>query len=235
MTKRHLKRINMPWFWQVERKRKTFIARPMPGPHKLAECITVDFLLREFLDCAKIKKEVKHIVHNKKVLIDKRAVKDIRFPVGLMDIVDVPGMNEYYRVMLNEEGKLKLAKIKKEDSNAKLCKIINKTALKKNKLQLNLIDGRNVIVDKDGYKVGDTVAVDLATNKIKKHLKLESGAVVLLMGGKHIGKIGVVSGIAEQSGMRKPMVTFKDKNNDSYETLKEYCYVIDKDIENEKN
>lgn len=231
MTKRHLKRINMPWFWRVERKSKKFITRPMPGPHKLDKCMTIDLLAREYLKCARIKKEIKYILNNKKILVDKRHIKDNKFPVGLMDIIDVVDTNEHYMILLDESGKFKLIKLNKDDSNLKFCKIINKTILRKNKVQLNLVDGRNMIVEKDGYKVGDTIVVDLNTKKVKRHLKLEEGSYVLLTDGRHIGKTGVVEKINRYRGMRKSIILFKNENG-SFETLKEYCFVIDKELQN---
>lgn len=236
MTKAHLKRIKMPWFWQVDRKGKKFVTRPCPGPHKLDSCMTVDMLLKEYLKYAKVRKEVKYIINNKELMIDKRYVKDYKFPVGLMDIIDLVNLKEAYRVMLAPKGKFRLIKLKKDDANLKFCKIINKTTIKKGKTQLNLFDGQNIIVEKDSYKVGDTVVLDLSEKKIKKHLKLEKGAMVLLTAGKHIGEVGVIESISQYDGMRKSSVILKSKDA-SFETLKEYCYVIDKDlkVEDERN
>ena len=227
--KMHLKRLNMPRTWQVERKTIKFITRPCPGPHKLNNCITLDFMLKEFLKYAKIRKEVKHVLNNGKILVDKRQIKDYKFPIGLMDVIDVVELNEHYRILLDENGKFVMAKISKDNSGMKFCKIIGKTVLKKNKVQLNFVDGRNIIVDKDGYKVGDTAIIDLNTGKIKKHLKLEQGASVMLTAGKHIGKVGVVEKLNQYDGMRESTIIFKDAEG-SVETLKEYCYVIDKDL-----
>lgn len=222
--------MTMPLYWQVERKTKKFITRPSPGPHKLDSCITIDLMLKEFLGYAKIRKEVKHILNKGKILVDKRHVKDHKFPIGLMDIIDIAELNEYYRIMLDEKGKFKLVKINKEDANYKYCKVIKKTMLKKKKMQINLVDGKNMIVDKDSYNTGDTVVLDLNSKKIKKHLKLENGAIILLTAGKHIGSIGSVEKINETKGMQKATVIFKDENNNNVETLKAYCYVIDSSI-----
>lgn len=233
MSKKHLKRINMPWFWQVDRKNRKFITRPCPGPHKLSSCITVDLLLRHFLRVAKVNKEIRYMLNNNKILIDKKAVKDNHFPVGLMDIIDVVDTGEHYRIFLDNNGKFELVKINKEQANYKLCKIINKTSLKGGKIQLNLVDGNNLIVDKDGYKIGDTIALDLNSKKIKKHIKFEEGSSVILTAGKHIGEIGKITKINVYGGMRKTTVNFENENM-SFETLKEYCYVIDSDVGTKK-
>ena len=51
-------------------------------------------------------------------------------------------------------------------------------------------DGRNIIVEKDDYKVGDTVVINITNLKIKESIKLEKGACAYLIGGKHIGQTG---------------------------------------------
>ncbi|MBS3095237.1 30S ribosomal protein S4e [Candidatus Woesearchaeota archaeon] len=227
-----MKRIRMPWFWQVDRKDRKFITRPCPGPHSIEKCMTVDLMLREFLKVAKTRKEINYILNNGKVMVDKKKVKDNHFPIGFMDVVELPEINAHYRIMLDGNGRFKLLKIKKDDADSKFCKIINKTILKKNRVQLNLVDGNNVIVEKDGYKAGDSIVIDLNTKKIKKHIKFEKGAVVALTAGKHIGNMGVVEKINTYEGMRKTTVMFKGKE-ESFETLKEYCYAIDDSIRDE--
>ena len=53
----HLKRIRVPKSWPLEkRKYRKYIARPLPGPHKLMNSITLDFLLKDILKIAKTTK-----------------------------------------------------------------------------------------------------------------------------------------------------------------------------------
>ena len=95
-------------------------------------------------------------------------------------------------------------------------------------MQLNLSNGKNILVDKDSYKVSDTLIMDLLTNKIVDHLPLKEGSIIYLTGGSKIGHVGKVVSITKANGTQQSKILFtldKTKN----ETLKEYAFVIGDD------
>ena len=98
-------------------------------------------------------------------------------------------------------------------------KIIGKTITKR-KLQLNFFDGSNILVDKDSYKVGDTLLLSLPEKKIAKHLKLDKKSTIFLTGGKHIGETGNVEDIIENR------IIYKNTDGNLIETSKKYAFVI---------
>lgn len=222
----HLKRIPAPKNWMIKRKERKFITRPMPGPHKLNDSITLSILLKEFLKQAKTKKEVKYIINQNKILIDKVSRKDYRFPVGIMDIVEIPALKEKYMVLYNERGKFMLSPIK--DASQKLLKIIGKTVLRSGRIQLNFDDGRNIIIPKNAYAVGDTIVFDLENKKIKSHLKLEKDALIYLTEGSHKGRIGKLQKIEDKEGSENQRIIFA-VGKENLVTLKKYAFVIGKD------
>lgn len=228
MSKNHLKILNAPKSWPL-RKRKgvKFITKPLAGPHSLKKSISINIILKEMLNYAKTTKEVKRILYEGKILINNQIRKDHKFPIGFMDTISIPITNEYYRLLFSEKGKFILKSIKKEEALFKLCKIKNKKILKGNKIQLNLYDGTNILVPKDGYKVGDSILLE--NNKVKKHLKLEKNALIFLTDGKYIGNVGNLEQIHEPSALTQTKISFKIKNK-KFDTLKKYAFVIDKDI-----
>ncbi|MFH1592547.1 MAG: 30S ribosomal protein S4e [Candidatus Woesearchaeota archaeon] len=224
----HLKRLRAPKSWSIKkRKGIKFIARPMPGPHKLNESITLNHVLIEVLNLAKNKKEVRYILNQGKILVNNKSRKGQRFPIGLMDTVAIPDNGSFYIVLYDEHGKFSLVPIKKEDSEVLLCKIINKTILKKKKTQINLHNGENILVEKDGYRVGDTLLVQ--GDKIKKHLKLEKGSLIYLTSGKYKGSSGVLEKIERLSELSEDMITIK-RNKEQIVTRKKYAFVIEKEF-----
>jgi|TARA_Y100000310_G_scaffold159627_1_gene159237 small subunit ribosomal protein S4e len=223
----HLSRLIAPKSWPIKRKNIKFIVKPSSGPHSLKNCIPLNILLKDSFNYANTTREVRKILNNKDILIDKFLRKDHRFPVGIMDVIDVPKTNESYRIFINKKGKFAFIKIDKENSNIKPSKIIGKTILKKKKVQLNLYDGKNILVDKDNYKVGDSLLLDLTKKKIKSHLKFEKDAVIYLTEGKYKGSIGKLEKIDEK--LTKPMITIKTKDG-SFETNKKYAFVIGDNI-----
>jgi len=219
MAKKHLKRLAAPKTWNIKRKWIKFIIRPAPGAHSLDKGLPLGLLLKEILNHANTTNEVKKILNNSEIKIDGKIRKDVRFSVGIFDTVEFTNINEYFRVILNRKGKLDLIKINKDEAALKPCKVIGKTMVR-GKLQLNLFDGKNILVDADNYKVGDTVLLALPDKKIEKHLKLDKKSTVFLTSGKHIGEIGKVEDIV------KDKVIYKDQNGDLVETSKKYAFVV---------
>ena len=139
--------------------------------------------------------------------------------MGIFDTIEFSNINENFRVIADKNGKIGLAKIKKEEVSLKPCKIIGKTAVR-GKIQLNLFDGNNMLTDNKSYKVGDTLLLELPDKKIAKHLKLDKKSAILLTGGKHIGETGHVEGI---SGNK---IIYKNPNGELVETSKKYAFVV---------
>lgn len=222
MGKDHIKRLAAPKTWQVNRKGIKFITKPIPGPHSLKNGIALGTLLKEILSFANTTREIKKLLHLNEVKVDGKPIKDFRFPVGLFDTIEFVNTNEYFRIILNKNGKIGLVRISKEEALLKPCKIIGKS-LVKGKLQLNLYDGKNILVDKDGYKVGDTIILSLPGQKISKLLNLDKNSIIFLAGGKHIGEVGNVEDIVENK------IIYKNQKNDLIETSKKYAFVIGDD------
>ena len=221
----HLKRINAPKSWLVERKANAFIAKPLPGPHKLKESMPLGVILREILKVGNKKREIRIILSNKEVLVNNKLRKEFRFPVGILDTLSIPKLNKYYKIVYNTKGNLTLSEISKEESIEKTCKIIGKTILKKGKMQLNLYDGTNLIINKNEFKVRDSVV--LKDNKIVKHLKFEKNALVYLIGGKHIGTKGTLIDVKKFPGISKDVLVV-NIDEKTHETLADYAYVLEK-------
>ncbi len=222
MAKRHLKRLAAPKTWKIKRKGPKFISNSLPGPHSLDTGVPLAILLKEILNYANTTKEVKKILNTNEIKIDGKIRKNFRFPVGIFDTIEFTNTKEYFRVVLNEKSKIDLVKIKKEETLLKPCKIIGKTIVK-GKLQLNLFDSKNILVDKNSYKVGDSVLLLLPEQKITKHLKLDKKSTIFLIGGNHIGEIGTVEDIFENK------IIYKDNKDNLIETLKKYAFVVGDD------
>ena len=219
MGKNHLKRLAAPKIWSINRKETEFITKQSPGPHSLELGIPINTILKDILKYASTTREVKKILGANNIKIDGQPRKHFRFPVGLFDVIEFPSINEFYRVIINSQGKLDLAKINKNETSIKPCKIIGKTMVN-GKLQLNLYDGKNILVDKNNYKVGDTLLLLLPEQKISKHLKLDKESAIFLIGGRHIGEVGNVEDIVGDK------IIYKNKNGSLIETSKNYAFVI---------
>lgn len=228
MVKKHLSRLTAPTSWPIQKKGIKWITRPSPGPHPLRSCMSFNLVLKNLLKHAKTTMEVKKILHEGKVLVDKKVRKNHKFPIGVMDVLEIPETKEYFRVLYTAKGNFMLHKIPAEEANLKPLKIIGKTKLKGDKTQLNLYDGRNLIIDKDGFNVGDTIILSLEGKPtIKKQIKFGKDALVYLVEGKHKGVSGVIEDIKPVFG--NPTIIVKSKNK-TFETSKRFAFVIDDSI-----
>ena len=221
MVENHLSRLAAPKSWQIKKKGIKWVAKPLPGPHPIKLGVPLLIIFRDLLNYAKTSKEVKTMLYNNEIFVDGKRRKEPKFIVGLMDVISVPKTKTYFRVLLSRKGKISVVGIKEDEINTKPCQIIGKRLLKKGKLQLNLFDGKNILVEKDDYEVGDTVLIELPSQKIKEVFKFQKSSLIYLTGGKHTGEVGVIENIKEDTVVYK-----RDKS--TFETLKEYVFVIGK-------
>ena len=147
----HLKRLAMPRSWPLPRKTSIWVTRASAGAHALELCMPVRVVIRDVLGYAKSAREVRHILHNNLVSIDGRVCKDSRRGVGFMDVLTLG--EENYRCIIDQKGRLRYRPISKKEAQTKVCRINGKNTIKGGKTQLNLHDGRNILVDDGGRKV----------------------------------------------------------------------------------
>ena len=68
--------------------------KPSPGPHKTRECLPLILLLRNRLKYALTGKEVTSILMQRLVEVDGKVRTDKTYPVGFMDVIDIPKTGE---------------------------------------------------------------------------------------------------------------------------------------------
>jgi small subunit ribosomal protein S4e len=181
-----LKRLAMPRSWPLPRKTTVWVTRPSPGAHTLEHCMPITLVLRDVLGMAKTAREVRYILHNELAQVDGRVVKDTRRGVGLMDVLSVG--DEHFRCVLDHNGRLRYRPISAAESSWKVCRIDGKSTIKGGKTQLNLHDGRNILVDDaQAYNTGDSLKLNLPDQKILEHIRFGEGTRCFLIGGAHVG------------------------------------------------
>ncbi|HOI40470.1 MAG TPA: 30S ribosomal protein S4e [Methanobacterium sp.] len=226
-SRKHLKRFKSPEHWPIHSKEFTWTVKPSPGPHSIEGSLPLLIIVRDILKIADNAREARIIINNGEILVDGRTRKDFKFPVGFMDVIQIPKAEKAYRVLPDERGRLILHPIEKENIDFKLCRIEDKTTIKGGKTQLNLHDGRNFLTDGD-YKTGDVVVLKVPEQEIKDHIKFESGTIGLITGGKHIGEKGTVKEInITRSSM--PNTILMETDEKTFQTLQDYVFVLGKD------
>lgn len=184
----HLNRKKAPITWPIPKKGTKYIAAGMGE-----KSIPLYIIIRDVMKMAETRKEVKKILNEKIVRVNGKIVRNEKYPLSLYDILSLKDKN--YRIILKNK---KFGIEETKETNKKVVKVIGKKILKGKKIQINLSDGRNYLV-KEKIDIGDSVVIDLINRKIIEVLKFEKGKKVLVIKGKHIGKIGIIEEIEDKN------------------------------------
>lgn len=221
MARKHLKRLCAPKSWGILRKEEQFIIKPQAGAHTLSLCLPISVLLKR-LGHVNTTKEARSAIRANPILIDGKRIKTPKAQAGLMDVCTIHG--ETFRILINNKGHLTPVKTTESESGFKPCKITRKKTTRGSKTYLHTIDGRTIITDKqDQYRVGDTILIAIPEQRIISHHPLETGAIVYLIGGKHLGEVGVITTIKDDT------IAYLTSNGNTYTTLKTYAFALGKE------
>lgn len=194
----HIKRINSQKFWPVPRKGTKYLAVPS---HNKDSALPLIIVIRDLLSVVRNKKELKRLLNESKIQINYKTIKEINYPVSLFDIVSFPETKKNYKAILSEGKKMILEEVSGHDANTKIYKVIGKKMLANNKLQLNLMHGKNILTNEKA-NTDDSVLFNLKENKIEHILKMEKGKEIYVNEGKHAGIFGKIEEITEIGGKK---------------------------------
>ncbi len=221
----HLKRLATPKAVPIkDKKARTWILNTAPGPHAKKHSLSLGVLLRDVLKVVASSKEAKKILTERKVSIDGRVRADVKFPVGLMDLVTLSN-GKTYRIVLDSKGRLMPLELEKNPEN-KIARVVGKQTIPGGKLTLSLHDGKTLSSD-NHVKVGDSVVVSLPVAKLKSHLKLEKGARCLIREGKHAGSIVKLMEIIPRKAGKPSEAVVSNKEDGEFITVAKYLFVVD--------
>jgi small subunit ribosomal protein S4e len=220
--KKHIKRMAAPKSWAVPRKTSHWVSKPSPGPHGTVESMPLLSVVRDMLKLCDNSREARFIIGSRTIAVDGKIVTDYKFPVGLMDVVTVLKTKQSYRMLIDYKARLQLVPIDDAEKGWKLARIDNKTVVRQGKVQLNLHDGRCMLLPKDQYKTGDVLKIEVPSQKVMKSFKLEKGNIALLVGGSHPGTIQTIENYEVRRGSSPNLVTFKE----GFGTVKENVFVV---------
>ncbi len=231
---KRLKRMKAPAFWPIPRKKDLWTAKPSPGPHRSSHSLPLLVVVRDVLSLARTYKEARIILAEQKVKVDGKTRTDLKFPVGIMDVVEIPETGKFYRVLPSSEV-LSLHPVSKDEASFKLCRIEGKRSLKGGLFQLNLHDGRTLIVGEESgeeshpvssLKTFDVLKIALPEQQVLGHFSFGLGSYAIVVGGKNIGRHGKVAEIGQEKGLQPRIVTLQDAKGDRFQTVLEYVFPL---------
>ncbi|MDD4127563.1 MAG: 30S ribosomal protein S4e [Methanomicrobium sp.] len=225
----HLKRLTSPSGWRIAKKENTFVAKTAPGPHN-SHAMPMAVWLRDHMGLALNMKEVKKILKDRSVLVNGVVCTDPKLGVGVFDIIAIPKIGKFFRILRNKKGDYVSVSISEEDAATRLCKIANKTIVKGGKIQLNFRYGANIVTDAQEYKPKDSIVLKIAGDdrlKVVDHFAYKEGNCAMIIGGSHSGKVGKISKIVVIPGSIANRVYLKDiTSGEDFDTIEEYIFMV---------
>jgi small subunit ribosomal protein S4e len=191
-----LKRQMAPTFWGITRKDKRFVVTVRPGAHSKNSAIPTAVLLRDNLKIVTTLREAKAAIYSGKVTIDGIKRKSLHHALGLMDVIELDGTSDIYRLVPKEGQILQPLIINDSEKSKKLVKVSSKSTIKNGKTQIGFHDGRSLISDTK-VNVGDSCLIQVPEQKILEVIKLEKSSQVIVTRGINTGQIGTVAEIKE--------------------------------------
>lgn len=223
--KKHLKRLNAPHHWMLDKMGGIWAPRPSTGPHKLRECLPIILILRERLKYALDAREVLTICKNKLVKVDGKVRTDPRFPAGFQDVVSLEKAKETFRLLYDTKGRYVLHRLDKEEAKFKLCKVVGSRTGAKKVPMITTHDGRTIRYPDPLIKVNDTVKLDLATGRPTEIYKFDIGNLVTITKGRNAGRIGVLVSRDRHPGSFD-IIHVKDNSGHTFATRMSSAFVI---------
>ena len=207
-----LKRQMAPMFWGIGRKEKRFVVTVKPGPHKKNNSIPTAVLLRDKMKVVSTLREAKSVIYAGKITVDGVKRKSLHHGIGLMDVVELDGVSDSYRLVPKDGTILTPIKINVDEKNKKIVKVTGKTSIKGGKTQIKFHDGRTLISD-ELVDVNDSCVLQIPEQKILEVIKLEKNTKILITSGINAGKTGEVKEIKEGTFVltKRIVTTIDDK------------------------
>jgi small subunit ribosomal protein S4e len=115
-----------------------------------------------------------------------------------------------------------LTRIDPDEAKWKLVRIENKKVVPGGNVQLNLHDGRNILLVSNEHRTGDVLKIELPSQKILAAFPQAAGSLALLTGGAHVGEMATVAGFEEKKNPMPNLVKFKE----GFSTIKPYVFII---------
>ena len=185
-----------PMFWRIKRKDKRFVITVRPGSHPKNNAIPSAVLLRDTLNNVSTLREAKSVIYGGKIKVDGVIQKSLHYSIGLMDVVELEGTTDVYRLVPKDGHILVPIKINSNEKSKKLVKVKSKTTIKGGKVQLGFHDGRTIITDID-VNVNDACLLQIPNQKILDVIKFEKNSQVIIIKGTNAGRIGTINEIKE--------------------------------------
>jgi small subunit ribosomal protein S4e len=226
-VRKHLKRLNAPKLWLLDKLGGIYAPKPSPGPHRSRECLPLIILLRNRLKYALTSREVTLILKQRFVKVDGKVRTDYTYPAGFQDVITIEKTNENFRLLYDIKGRFIVQPITPNEAKYKLLKVKRAQLGDKGVPYISTHDGRTFRYPDPSIRVNDTVKYDMETGKITETVKFDVGNLVMITGGHNLGRVGVIVNREKHPGSFE-IIHIKDGIGQQFATRIQNVFVIGK-------
>jgi len=237
--KKHLKRLNAPRHWMLDKLGGIWAPRPSTGPHKLRECLPLVLVLRNRLKYALTRRETVMVVMRRLVQVDHKVRTDLNYPAGFQDVISLEKTDEHFRLLYDTKGRFVLHRIPNKEATFKLLRVTQVSTGSKASIGHNPFvagragaipyvvthDGRTIRYPDPEIKVHDTVKFDLTTGRIAEVVKFDVGNICMVTRGANVGRIAIMINKEKHPGSHD-IVHLKDRRGHEFATRINNVFVL---------
>jgi len=109
------------------------------------------------------------------------------------DVITIEKSGEHFRLLYDIKGRFTIHRITAEEATYKLCKVKRLAIGARGVPYIVTTDGRTIRYPDPSIKVNDTIKFDIDQGKIAGFVKFDTGNVVMVTGGRNMGRVGVIT------------------------------------------
>ena len=109
------------------------------------------------------------------------------------DVITIEKSGEHFRLLYDVKGRFVIHRITAEEATYKLLKVRKAGVGAKGVPFIVTHDGRTIRYPDPLIKVNDTVKFEFETGKISEFIKFDTGNLVIITGGRNMGRAGVIT------------------------------------------
>jgi small subunit ribosomal protein S4e len=145
----------------------------------------------------------------------------------IIDVISIDKTGEHFRLIYDVKGRFCVHRITPEEAKYKLARVRRVQFGPKGVPFLVTHDGRTIRYPDPLIKVNDSVKIDVATGKINDMLKFDVGNLVMVVGGRNLGRVGVITHREKHHGSFD-IIHIKDSTGNTFATRQSNVFIIGK-------
>ncbi|MCX8158566.1 MAG: S4 domain-containing protein [Candidatus Diapherotrites archaeon] len=212
------KRLSAPKTLKIKRKGIVWITKTKAGAHKREESVPLAYVI-SILGLANNRKEIKSIIKNGKVKVNGIIRKELGFPVGLFDILELSDdKNRTYRLLYDKKGRLIPYEKKDIKNMLKISKVKDKRIIKGAKVQITTEDGLVFVGLGREVNVNDSLLVRFPEKEVLDVIEMKKGNLGYIKSGKNVGEVAIIKEVLKGTAKREGLIILESKNDETIST-----------------